>query len=139
MVYFVARVDFDGPSPSALLFTEGQTVGDIQCAQITILDDFIPEGERNFSISIGPDAGTVSDGGDGGYGSDGGEEGGGGGRGGGGGVRVNPNVPSISINIDLDIDDRKFIMHIYASQKVIKVSDTFDIFPALKLIENSEI
>ena len=109
MVYFVARVDFDGPSPSALLFTEGQTVGDIQCAQITILDNFIPEGERNFSISIGPDSGTVSDGGNGGYGSDGDGEGGGGG---GGGVRVNPNVPSISINIDLDIDDRKSIMHI---------------------------
>ena len=129
--FIVAGVDFDGPSPSALLFTEGQTVGDIQCAQITILDDFIPEGERNFSISVGPDAGTVSDGGDGGGGGGGGDGGGGGGDGGGGGgggggdgggggggggsgggVRINPNVPSISINIDLDIDDRKSVIAI---------------------------
>ena len=69
-------------------------MGDIRCANITILDDTVPQGERNFSISIG-------DGGDGGGG-------GGDGGGGGGGVRVDPNLPSIEIKIELDVDDSKF-------------------------------
>lgn len=110
-----------GPTPSVLIFTDEQTVGDIQCAELTILDDFVPQGERNFSISIGDDAGTAGGdnagggGGDGGGGGGGGDGGRGGGRGGGGrgrgggsGVRINSNVPSITISIELDIDDRKY-------------------------------
>lgn len=82
-----------GPTPLVLVFTDGQTVGDIMCAEVTILDDFVPLGERNFSISIGDDAGTA-----------GAESGG---RGGGGGVHINSDEPSITINIELDVDDRK--------------------------------
>ena len=122
-----------------LIFTEGQTVGDIQCAEVTIVDDFTPEGERNFTIGIGSGGGTTRDGNGGGGGSNGGGGGGGddgggggsdgggggggggggsdsgGGGGGGGGVRVNANVPSITINIELDIDDRKYYIHVYYS------------------------
>ena len=79
-------VDFIGPEPPALTFTAGQSVGDIQCANVAIPDDSIPQGERSFRISIG-------DGGD----SDGGDSD--------GGVRVNPNLPSIDIVISLDLDD----------------------------------
>ena len=113
---FAEGVDFVGPTPLVLVFTDGQTVGDTKCAELTILDDFVPQGERNFSISIGDDAGTAGGdsgggGGDGrGGGGGGGADGGGdGGRGGGGdgGVRVRSDVPSITISIELDVDDRK--------------------------------
>ena len=82
----VEGVDFIGPEPPELTFTAGQSAGDIRCASVTILDDSIPQGERNFSISIG----------------DGGGDGGGGG---GGGVRVDPDLPSIEIDIAVDLDD----------------------------------
>ena len=95
-------VDFIGPDPSVLTFTSGQSMGDIQCADITIVDDDFPQGERNFTISLGDGGG--SDGGGGGGGGDGG--------GGSGGVRVNPNLSSINIQIELDIDDSKFVIQI---------------------------
>ena len=104
-------IDFIGPNPPILTFTTGQSAGDIQCAEVTILDDSILDEQRNFSIRLTDDIGDGSDGGDGGGGggSDGGGGGGngGGGGGGGGGVQVDANVPSISINIAIDIDDSK--------------------------------
>ena len=84
-------VDFIGPTPSTLIFTAGQTMGDMQCADVTIPDDSIPQPERTFNVSIGEDVGTVSDGGDGG----------------GGGVRINSDLSSISVDIGIDINDRK--------------------------------
>ena len=94
-------------------------MGDMQCADLTIPDDSIPQPQRTFNVSIGEDVGTVSDGGDGGDGDGGGDGGGGGGgdgggggggRGGsdGGGVRINSDSPSISIDIGIDINDRKY-------------------------------
>ena len=112
---YIEGTDFIGPVPSVLTFTSGQSAGDIQCAEVTIVDDDLPEGERNFSISIGSGDGSDGgggggdgDGGGGGGGGGGGRGGGGGGRGGGGGgVHVSADFPSISINIALDIDDSK--------------------------------
>ena len=114
---FVAGVDLIGPTPSILIFTAGQTMGDMQCADITIPDDSIPQPQRTFNVSIGEDVRTVSNGGEGGDGSDGGDgdgDGGGGGGGGGGGrggsdggsVRISSDSPSISVDIGVDISDR---------------------------------
>ena len=110
--FFLAGVDFIGPYPSVLIFTPGQTVGDIQCAEFSIPDDSYPQGERSFNVSIGDDAGTIEYvGGDAGDGGDGG----GGGRGGssGGGVRTNPNLPSVTVDIDIDINDSKTFFHFF--------------------------
>ena len=41
-----------GPDPSILTFTSGQSTGDIQCADVTILDNSFLEGERNFSVRL---------------------------------------------------------------------------------------
>lgn len=83
-------VDYIGPSPSILIFAAGQTVGDIQCAEITILDDSTPQGERSFNITVGNGGGTISDVGDAGSIRH-------------GGVRANPDV--VTIDIDVDIND----------------------------------
>ena len=84
-------------------------MGDIQCADMTIPDDSIPQPQRTFNVSIGDNVGTVSDGGDGGGGGGGGG-GGDGGRGGsdGGGVRISSDFSSISVDIEVDINDRKY-------------------------------
>ena len=79
-------IDFIGPDPSVLTFTAGQSEGDIQCAEVSILDDSVLDGERNFSIRL-----VETSGGDGG----------------GGGVQIDVNVPSIDIRIGQDLDDRK--------------------------------
>ena len=92
---FTEGVDFIGPEPSVVTFTPGQSAGDIQCANITIPDDSIPQGERKFIISV-----SSGDGSDGSGGGDGG---------GGGGVHVNPDFQSIEIDIAIDIDDGKSI------------------------------
>ena len=109
---FVAGVDLIGPTPSTLIFTAGQTMGDMQCADITIPDDSIPQPQRTFNISIGEDVRTASDSSDGGDDGDGGGGGDGGDgsdgrRGGsdGGGVRISSDSPSISIDIGIDISD----------------------------------
>ena len=80
--------DFIGPNPPALTLMAGQSASTIQCATVTILDDSIPQGERNFSISIGSM----------------------GGNGGGGGVRVSPDLPSTEINIAVDPNDGEWTM-----------------------------
>ena len=92
-----------------MIFTAGDTIGDIQCAEFTILDDFDPQPERNFSITIGNSTigGDSGDSGDGGGGGGGGGGGRGGGRSGGNGVRGGGG--SISISIDIDIADRKLL------------------------------
>ena len=79
-------------------------MGDIQCAEFSIPDDSIPQGERNFTISIGGGGGTVGDDGD--DGSDGGD----GNGGGGGGVRINPDLPSVTVDIDIDINDCEYVL-----------------------------
>ena len=48
--------DFIGPTPSNLTFISGETVGATKCADFSIVDDSIPQAERNFNISI---TGTV--------------------------------------------------------------------------------
>ena len=123
LVLFVAGVDLIGPTPSTLIFTAGQTMGDMQCADITIPDDSIPQPQRTFNVSIREDVRTASDGSDGvddgdGGGGGGGSDGGGGGDGGDGSdgrrggsdgsdVRITSDSPSISIDIRIDISDRK--------------------------------
>ena len=86
-------------------------MGNMQCADVTIPDDSIPQPQRTFNVSIGEDVGTISDGGDGGGGGNGGDGGddgdGGGGGGGGGGVRISSDSSSISVDIGIDINDRK--------------------------------
>ena len=79
----VEGVDFVGPEPSILTFTSGQSMGDIQCANVTILDDTILRGKRNLSIWL--------------------RNNGGGGK----GVRIDDNMPSVDIIIDVDTDDGK--------------------------------
>ena len=58
-------------------------MGDIQCANVTIMDDSILRGQRNLSIRLRN------------HGDDG------------GGVRIDDNMPSIDIIIDVDTDDGK--------------------------------
>ena len=56
-------------------------MGDIQCANVTILDDTILSGQRNLSIRLRNLGGDNS------------------------GVRIDFNTPSIDIIIDVDTDD----------------------------------
>ena len=77
--------------PYTLTFTSGQLVGDVQCTSVTILDDSIPQGERNVSISIGR-SGISNNDSIQGY----------------SGVHVHPNRSSISFTIELDFDDCRF-------------------------------
>lgn len=85
-------VDFIGPEPNALNFTSG---GNIQCAHVTIVDDPLPQGQRNFTIFIN---GSELGGGDidgGGMGGD--------------GVHVGSDEypSSVTIDIAIDLDDGK--------------------------------
>ena len=77
------------PDPPALTFTPGQSVGDIQCANVTVVDDSTPQPARRITVAIG-NTRTV------------------GGIGRVENVRVNPAVSSVSFDIDTDINDRKF-------------------------------
>ena len=52
LALFTEGVDFIGPDPSILTFTSGQSTGDIQCADVTILDNSILDGERSFSVEL---------------------------------------------------------------------------------------
>ena len=113
--FFSEGVAFIGPDPSILTFTAGQTVGDIQCSQVTILDNSVFNGERNFSIQLVEVSGG-GDGDDGGGDGGGGDGDGGGDSGGGGGAQIDPNVPSIDIRIALDLPDGK--SHSYTGKKV---------------------
>ena len=80
-------IDFIGPNPSSLTFTVGQTVENTQRAEIKVLDNFIPQGERNFSLTTESTVGND----------------------GSGGVHVNPDATLVEINIELDTDDCKFV------------------------------
>lgn len=62
-------------------------MGDVQCASVTILDDSVLDGERNFLVILVPSDGDGS-------GSD-------------DGVKINANASSTDIHIDIDIDDCK--------------------------------
>ena len=84
MNYVIEGVDFIGPDPSVLTFTSGQSAGDVRCANLTIVDDSVLEGERNFKIRVAKDARESS-----------------------AGVLLSATVPLININIDLDLDDSK--------------------------------
>lgn len=83
-------VDFIVLDPSVLTYISGQSVGDTQCVNITILDDSVPQGERNISIRV-DSSGNGTGGEDGGYGN----------------VHVNPSLSSIEFIIELDVDDCK--------------------------------
>lgn len=45
-------IDFIGPVPSTLTFTSGQSADDIQCSNVTILDNSVVEDERSFRIIL---------------------------------------------------------------------------------------
>ena len=79
----VEGVDFIGPEPSLLTFTSGLSMGDVQCANVTILDDTTLSGQRNLSIGLRNHDENDS------------------------GVRIDISIPSIDIMIDVDTDDGK--------------------------------
>ena len=56
-------------------------MGDVQCANVTILDDTILRGQRNLSIRLRNNGGNGS------------------------GVRIDDNMPSVDITIDVDTND----------------------------------
>ena len=77
-------VDFIGPDPSVLTFTSGQSTGDVQCGVITILDNFILDGERSFSVELGEVRSETS-------------------------VKINETMMSVNIDIEEDPNDSKFV------------------------------
>ena len=77
-------VDFIGPDPSVLTFTSGQSTGGVQCGVITILDNFILEGERSFSVELGEVRSETS-------------------------VKINETMMSVNIDIEEDPNDSKFV------------------------------
>ena len=81
-------VDFIGPDPSMLTFTSGQSTGDVQCANVTILDNSILEGERGFSIELGKVGSETS-------------------------VKINETMTSVDIDIENDPSDSKFNLTMY--------------------------
>ena len=85
MFFYLDGIDFIGPEPSLLTFTSEQSIGDVQCANVTILDNNVLNGLRNLSIRLANYGGVGS------------------------GVRIDDNMPSININIDRDTDDGKII------------------------------
>ena len=74
--------DFIGPEPSLLTFTSGQSMGDVQCANVTILDDSILRGQRNLSIRLRNHGGNSS------------------------GVEIDDNTASVDVTI-IESDDGK--------------------------------
>ena len=44
-----------GPVPSTLTFISGQSAGDIQCSNVTILDNSVVEDERSFRVILDND------------------------------------------------------------------------------------
>ena len=46
------ETDIVGPTPSFLTFASGQSSGDRLCADMMIVDDPLPQNERDFFISI---------------------------------------------------------------------------------------
>ena len=78
-------VDFIGPNPSVLTFTSGQSTGDIQCADVTILDNSFLEGERSFGVELGQVHSETN-------------------------VKINETMMSVDIDIDDDHNDRKLVM-----------------------------
>jgi hypothetical protein len=76
-------VDFIGPDPSMLTFISGQSMGDIQCANMTILDNSILERERSFSVELREIRLETS-------------------------VKINETMTSMDIDIENDPNDSKF-------------------------------
>ena len=76
-------VDFIGPDPSVLNFTSGQSTGDVQCADVTILDNSILEGQRSFSVELREIRSENS-------------------------VKINETMMSVDIDIEEDPNDSKF-------------------------------
>lgn len=52
MIVHTEGIDFIGPEPSVLTFTSGQSIGDNQCATVTIVDDSVLRGQRYFRIRL---------------------------------------------------------------------------------------
>ena len=77
-------VDFIGPDPSVLTFTSGQSTGDVQCANVTILEDSILEGEHSFSVKLGHVPSETT-------------------------VKINETMTSVNVDIDDNSNDRKSI------------------------------
>ena len=82
--------DFIVLDPYTLTFTSGQSIGDLQCTSVTVLDDLNPQGERNVSISIGRS--EINNDGTQAYSR----------------VHVDPDHSSLSFTIELDLDDCRF-------------------------------
>ena len=77
-------VDFIGPNPSVLRFTSGQSTGDVQCADMTILDNSFLERQRSFSVELRQVHSETN-------------------------VKVNKTMTSVDIDIDDDNNDCKFV------------------------------
>ena len=86
------RVNFVILHPSTLIFFSGQSIGDVQCTSVTILDDSIPQGERNVSISISRSGISNNESVLEGYRI----------------VHVHTNRSSVTFTIELDVDDCRF-------------------------------
>ncbi len=80
----IEGVDFIGPDPSVLTFTSGQSTGDVQCADMTILDNSILEGERSFSVELRQVRSETN-------------------------VKINETMTSVDVDIDDDHNDCKFV------------------------------
>ena len=80
----IEGVDFIGPDPSVLTFTPGQSTGDVQCADVTILDNSILEGQRSFSVELREIRSENS-------------------------VKINETMMSVDIDIEEDPNDSKFV------------------------------
>ena len=90
-------VDFIGPDPSILTFTPGQSTGDVQCANVTILDNSILEGQRSFSVELGEVHSETS-------------------------VKINETMTSVDIDIDDDPNDSEFASAIEHYQLMILIT-----------------
>jgi hypothetical protein len=62
----------------------GQSTGDVRCADVTILDNSILDGERSFSVELGEVRSETN-------------------------VKINKTMTSVDVDIDGDPNDRKFV------------------------------
>jgi hypothetical protein len=110
----IEGVDFIGPDPSVLTFMSGQSTGDVRCADVTILDNLILDGERSFSIELGEVRSETN-------------------------VKINETMTSVDIDIDDDPNDRKFVQAIRFIDSCIQHNYTQDHSDILAWIINKGI
>lgn len=75
-----------GPVPSTLTFISGQSAGDIQCSNVTILDNSVVEDERSFRVILDNDTNDNR-------------------------VLINASAVSLDFVIAVDISDSKMLIY----------------------------